>query len=209
MQPARQVADLGDGRAELGGRIVEQGRRSARRLARQIQAHRQGHEALLRAVVQVALHPPALGVGGLHDALPRRATSSSCARTWAASRSFSSAIARDRPDRLDEARVLELDRRVVDQQRQQLAVALQASRSRGPAREPAPAPVGVDEALARRRGERDPETRVAQGPGQDRLQATDRYALPELQPPGRRRCPGPAGPGPRRGGSRPGSAGPG
>ena len=44
----------------------------------QAQLQRQGDEALLGAVMQVALEPPALGVAGRDDALPRRPQLGSC-----------------------------------------------------------------------------------------------------------------------------------
>ncbi len=67
----RQVADLGDGGPHVGGDLVEDlgGGRPVLRLAReqlprQAEVHGERHQVLLGTVVDVALDPPALGVGG-------------------------------------------------------------------------------------------------------------------------------------------------
>jgi hypothetical protein len=75
VDPAGELAQLLDRELDLLAGIRDQ-LRGTRRLARDLrlgEAERQGDadEALLRAVVQVALDPPALGVGGGDDALPR------------------------------------------------------------------------------------------------------------------------------------------
>ena len=75
MQPAREVAQLGLGLAELvageaqdvGGLVA---RRSSLRWAT-LSRFADGHEPLLRAVVQVAPDAPALGIGGLDHARAR------------------------------------------------------------------------------------------------------------------------------------------
>ena len=69
---ARQLAQLGGRGGQVVDRLVEQlaaERRVASALrARQPQRQRQADEALLRAVVQVALEPRARRVGGVDDA---------------------------------------------------------------------------------------------------------------------------------------------
>ena len=92
--------------AQLGQRVREgrpaprddrlrrgSGRRSSRALG-EAERHRDRHEALLGAVVEVALDPPPLGVGRLDDpSRGRPRSSSSRARSSACRRSFSSASA--------------------------------------------------------------------------------------------------------------------
>ena len=75
MDSLRELAQVGDRLGQLGRRGREQlvglGRRVAELPLREPQPHRQPDEALLRAVVEVPLEPPALGVAGLDDAAPR------------------------------------------------------------------------------------------------------------------------------------------
>ena len=72
MDPAGQLAQLVEALGELVLRLREQlaggGRVLAQRRLDQAQVERDGDQPLLRAVVQVALQPPALGVAGLDDA---------------------------------------------------------------------------------------------------------------------------------------------
>ena len=74
VDPARDLAQLLDGELGVLARLGDQERR-ARGIARQPRlgdAEREGHgdHPLLGAVMEVALDPPALGVGGVDDALP-------------------------------------------------------------------------------------------------------------------------------------------
>ena len=74
--PARQLAQLVERGLQLGARLVEQRRRLRRPLhlhPRQLELQRQRHQPRLRAVVQVALEPPPLGVAGLDQPRPRGA----------------------------------------------------------------------------------------------------------------------------------------
>ena len=57
----------------LGGVDVRGRRRAPTSRAQEPQREREHHEPLLRAVVEVALEPPALGVAGLDGPRPRRA----------------------------------------------------------------------------------------------------------------------------------------
>ena len=70
MDPAREVAELGDCLLYLVLRARENARSSRRIAPRRLEPERdrQGHEPLLRAIVQVALDPATFGVGGRHDA---------------------------------------------------------------------------------------------------------------------------------------------
>src|SRR5512133_990287 len=75
MNPVRQLAQLLDRELRLLARLSDQAC-CARWIAREPRLgepehHRQGDQALLRAVVQITLDALALGVGGRDDALPR------------------------------------------------------------------------------------------------------------------------------------------
>ena len=75
MDAARQLAQLLDRELGLLAGLGDQLGR-ARRIALELrlgEPEREGHgdETLLGAVVEIALDPPALGVGGVDDALPR------------------------------------------------------------------------------------------------------------------------------------------
>ena len=76
VQPARELAQLGQRRAELLARALDRGVRGRRVLVDQAvgdpQADRERDEPLLRAVVEVALEPPPLAVAGGDHARPRR-----------------------------------------------------------------------------------------------------------------------------------------
>ena len=74
MQASDQVAQLGDGFLRLAVRVVDHCAGLVRQVAQrglgQAQVERECDEALLRAVVQVALDPAAFGVGGVEHAGP-------------------------------------------------------------------------------------------------------------------------------------------
>ena len=74
MDPARELPQLLERLRELvaGARDQGLGRRGVATDvgADQPQLHGQGHQPLLRAIVQVALEPPPLGVARGDDALP-------------------------------------------------------------------------------------------------------------------------------------------
>ena len=70
MDAAGEVAQLADRALGLVAGLVDEVERvvaALDALARHAQVQRDGHEPLLRAVVQVALQAPALGVGGGDD----------------------------------------------------------------------------------------------------------------------------------------------
>ena len=71
MQSARELAQLvqrlGELVARLRRELLRLGRVAADPVLQHPQLQRDGDEALLRAVVEVALEPPALGVPGLDD----------------------------------------------------------------------------------------------------------------------------------------------
>ena len=74
VHPARELAQLGQRLGELGARRRDQLRGVgvvADPVLQQAQLQRDRHQPLLRAVVQVALEPPALGVAGGDDPLAR------------------------------------------------------------------------------------------------------------------------------------------
>ena len=77
MDAGREVAQLLDRRLRVGERAVDELARASgslvEALARELQLDHQRHEPLLRAVVQVAAEPPALGVAGLDEARARGA----------------------------------------------------------------------------------------------------------------------------------------
>ena len=128
MKTPGEVAHLGDRGPQLGRGLVEQRRGGARRLAREVEPHRQGDEPLLRSVVEVALHPTALGIGRLDDPLPRRADLLELGPHLGREPFVLEGHPRHRPDGLDQPGVLQLDRRVVDKQGQDVAVALEPRR---------------------------------------------------------------------------------
>ena len=64
---AQLVQRCGELVARLGRELLALGRVAADRALGSTQLQRDGDEALLRAVVEVALEPPALGVAGLDD----------------------------------------------------------------------------------------------------------------------------------------------
>ena len=72
MDAAREVAQLGESLLQLLERLVDQrlGGRAARPCRGALEPDGGEHEALLRAVVQVAFQPSARLVGGLHEAGP-------------------------------------------------------------------------------------------------------------------------------------------
>ena len=67
MDPARELAQLVEGLGELGARRLERVARLRVRACGHPQVDREGDEALLGAVVQVALQALPLGVAGLHQ----------------------------------------------------------------------------------------------------------------------------------------------
>ena len=123
-------------------------------------------------------------------------TSSSWARTSAARRSFSRAIRAALPTASTRPGILRVDRGVVDEDAEQLVLAL----------EPGDRPrwVGdrqldrlarrVDESRARWSGECQLQRGVAEGPREDVAEAADRHAATELDDEARDPSPAPAGP---------------
>ena len=77
MDAGGEVAQLADRRLRVGERAVDQlagaGRVGVEALARELQLDHQRHEPLLRAVVEVAAEPAALGVARVDEPRPRRA----------------------------------------------------------------------------------------------------------------------------------------
>ena len=190
MDAGGEVAQLADRRLRVGERAVDQLARARRvgleALARELQLDHQRHEPLLRAVVQVAPEPPALGVARLDEPRARR------------------------PQRLQPRAQLDLQARVLDRQRRgggRLDAAARASRPasaragarrragpRGRSRSRAPRPAGshraalaVDvAALGQPVG--DVERRVAERVG-ERVAHVARVGRELLdQPRQRRRC---------------------
>ena len=70
-QLAQLVEPLGELLLRRGQELARRGRVLLERRADHAQVERDRHEPLLRAVVEVALEPPALGVAGLDDARAR------------------------------------------------------------------------------------------------------------------------------------------
>src|SRR3954465_6025112 len=73
MQAASELADVVQRGGELVDRGLEQGARLARRSADAPEVEQDGGDALLGAVMEVALDAPTLRIGDLDDPRPRRA----------------------------------------------------------------------------------------------------------------------------------------
>ena len=134
MDAARELAQLLERLRELVARRRRQPLRRAGSVADaavdhpELQRHRD--EPLLRAVVEVALQPPAFGVAGGDDALARRPE---LGEPILGLRLQPRVVERDRGggrDRLDELRIV-VERRVVDEHRELAAVALDRRGRRG------------------------------------------------------------------------------
>ena len=81
MDAVDEVAQVLDRAAGVGGGARERVGGPRRVAPRLLDAHQHLDEPLLRAVVQVARDPAALGVRGGDDARPRAATSSAASRS--------------------------------------------------------------------------------------------------------------------------------
>ena len=124
MDAAGQAAHLADRRLELHGRLVQQDRCPRGHLLGNLEPHRQGDESLLRAVVQVTLHTPPLGVRCLNDPRPRGAYLLELSPDLGSQPFVLQRKAGRVADHFHESRCLRLDLRVVHQDTNELAVAL-------------------------------------------------------------------------------------
>ena len=125
MDATGEAADLADRGLQLGRGRVDQRRRFGRRLLRDLEPHRQRDQALLGAIVEVALDAPALGVGSLHDARPRGPHLLELGSDLGGQPLVLEGESRRIADRFDETRILDLDQRVVDEDAEQFAVTLE------------------------------------------------------------------------------------
>ena len=160
----------------------EQLRAQRSRLAGDVEPDREGREPLLGAVVEVTLDAPPLRVGRLHDPGPRRHHLLELGADLRREPLVRERESRDGSHGLDQRRVVRHGLRVVDEHREQLAILLDARDD--PAHRVGlgdGAPGLVDPAGPVRRREGKLERRVAQGPGEDRPEAADRHAPPQLQ----------------------------
>ncbi len=164
MDAPGEVADLADRREQLHGRRVDQFRGALSAGPRLIEPHRKGDEPLLGAVVKVALDPAPLGILGLDDPRPRRADLLELRPDLRREPLVLEREPGHGADGRHSPRVLALDRGVVDEDREQLPVALEAGHSPPVVvgiRQLDGLTVGPDEPLAGRPRERELERRVA------------------------------------------------
>ncbi len=186
MDPAGQLAQLLDCQAQLLRRATHRLHQGsigvgAERLELPpggVQRQRQGQQALLRAVVQVPLDPQALLVAGLHDPGPRGANLVELGADLGVEALVLDRHARRGAGRLDQSRI---QRRVVDQRRQRLAVALHdgghpgaapGARSRRGQRDRVS--IGIHPAALAVEGVDDLQSRIGEGLRQRRLEPAGR-----------------------------------
>ena len=126
MEAVSEVAHLTDGPQQLSSGRVNELAGPLHLAARLVEPHGEGDEALLRTVVEIALDPAPLGIGRVHDPHTRGAD---LLELGADLRGETLVLERhpgDRRNRLDAPGILDLDRRVEDEDGQELALALEA-----------------------------------------------------------------------------------
>ena len=177
-----ESADLSDRGLQLGRGRVEQSGRFRRRLLRDLEPHRERDEALLGTIMEVALDAPSLRIGRLHDAHPRGTHLLELGTHLGGQPLVLEREPGRVADRFDEARILDLDQRVVDEDAEQLIAVLEARHRAGRVtdRQVDGMAGGIDVARARRRSEGDLQARVAQGAGEDVAEAAERHTPAEL-----------------------------
>ena len=126
VDPPREASDFADRGLELGRRLIEQLRLAGRALLGDLEPHGQGHEPLLGAVVEIALDPASFRVGRLDDPQPRRPDLLELGPDLGRQPLVLERQPGGVPDRFDEARILDLDRRVVDEDAEELVVTLES-----------------------------------------------------------------------------------
>jgi hypothetical protein len=126
MDAAGEIPDLGDRRLEFGRRLVEEARRPGNGLLRQLETHRESDEALLRAVVEVALHASSLRIASFDDSCARRANLIQLSPHLRRQTLVLEGQPCSRPRRFDEARVLRSDLGIVDEDSEDLVVVLES-----------------------------------------------------------------------------------
>ena len=182
MEPAREVAHLADGLEQLAGRGIDHLVRARRLAARLFEPHGQRDEPLLRAIMQVPLDAPPLGIASLHDPRPRGTDLLELRADLRGQplvlerHPATEATALTRPGSSTSTAG------IVDEGRQQLAVALEArdAPSLVEAGNLDRSPVRIHVATAGRRREGQREGRIAQGASQCVAQPAERDPTTEL-----------------------------
>ena len=182
MDPPREASDFADGGLELGRRLVEQFRLAGGAQLGDLEPHCQGHESLLGAVVEIALDTASFRISRLDYPQPRRPDLLELGPDLGCQPLVLERQPGGIPDRLDEARILGIDRRIVDEDAEELIVTVESGdyargiRERELDREPR----GIDEPGTGRRGECELQGRVIERPREDVAESAHRHPATEL-----------------------------